>query len=183
MHVSINHSLAYFRIKFFFIFMDNFGPFPESRNISLYFFGLGAAIWERASTLSAYQEQEISKIQRHVTTRIRAKNMCCWYIHKVPLTGVELSTWRRKLEARRENLTVCQLLSFRTPWPARRFCGWNKKTKVYLLSGCLAHSNMQYISFSEHFSEESGKKWNLWKEFLFPFSIRKRLRDKQDILC
>lgn len=48
--------------------------------------------------------------------------MCSWYIHNIPLTGVAPSTCSLRLDALLENLTVCQLLSFKTPWPAKRFC-------------------------------------------------------------
>lgn len=54
-------------------------------------------------------------------TLIRAKNMCWWYIHNIPRTGAAPSTCSRKLDALRENLTVCQLLSLRTPCPPNKF--------------------------------------------------------------
>lgn len=60
-------------------------------------------------------------------TLIRAKNMCCWYIHNIPRTGAAPSTWSRKLDALRENLTVCQLLSLRTPCPPNKFYRREKK--------------------------------------------------------
>lgn len=50
-----------------------------------------------------------------------------WYIHNIPRTGVAPSTWSFKLDALRENLTVCQLLSFKTPWPANKFYKWEEQ--------------------------------------------------------
>lgn len=66
-------------------------------------------------------------------TLIRAKNMCWWYIHNIPRTGAAPSTCSRKLDALRENLTVCQLLSLSTPWPPNKFCAMEKRRTVKIL--------------------------------------------------
>ena len=50
------------------------------------------------------------------------------YVHNIPRTGCAPSTWSLRLEARRENLTVCQVSSA-TFVPARRF--WNVNIKKY----------------------------------------------------
>ena len=66
-------------------------------------------------------------------TLIRAKNMCWWYIHNIPRTGAAPSTCSRKLDALRENLTVCQLLSLRTPCPPNKFYAMEKRRTVKIL--------------------------------------------------
>lgn len=84
-------------------------------------------------------------INERSRTLIRAKNMCCWYIHNIPRTGCELSHCNRRFDALRENLTVCQLLSFNTPCPAKRFCNEVKKTERKFIECIFSYRNSFWV--------------------------------------
>lgn len=74
----------------------------------------------------------VARKKRTFMDTYKGQKICAWwYIHNIPRTGVAPSTCRRKLDALRENLTVCQLLSFKTPCPANKFCEWKwRKIKL-----------------------------------------------------